>query len=97
MLSLASWLSWPGFPDWRRETEARGWEEVRRWPAFCWVFWRVRSLAASWGVEEVGGLVGEVETAFSEMGVVGLGMVGRDGGEWWKEFFSMPEVEEMCE
>lgn len=35
-------------------------------------------------------LEGDVEIASSETWAVGLGMVGRERGEWWKEFFSIP-------
>lgn len=41
-------------------------------------------------MEVVTALEGEVEIASSEMRVAGLGMVGRVGGEWWKEFFRIP-------
>lgn len=42
------------------------------------------------GVEVVMALEGDVEIASSETWAVGLGMVGRERGEWWKEFFSIP-------
>lgn len=76
--------------DCRRETEVRGfWEEVRRWPAFWRVFWRVRSWEGEAGVVAEMVLEGEVETASSEAGVL-VGMVGREGGELWKEFLRIP-------
>lgn len=64
--------------------------ELRRWPAFCMVFWRVSSWS---GVSDVAWAVmvlarGEVDKACSEGGA--LGSKGRAGGEWWKEFLRMP-------
>lgn len=57
--------------------EARGfWEELRRWPAFCMVFWRVRSDAVAGRTAGVG----EVEMACSFEKVL-EGMMGRDGGD----------------
>lgn len=74
--------------------------ELRRWPAFCIVFWRVRSCS---GFLEVAGAVdvlpkGEVLTACSEEGA--SGSEGRVGGERRKEFLRMPfgrwGGEDMC-
>ena len=64
--------------------------ELRRWPAFCIVFWRVRSCS---GVSDVDWAVtvlarGEVVKACSEEGA--LGSEGRAGGERRKEFLRMP-------
>lgn len=77
--------------DCRRETEARALLEVRRWPAFCSVFCRVRS----WSVDVVVVVVamGEVETACSACGggSVEMGMLEVSGEELWKEeFLRMP-------
>lgn len=52
----------------------------------------MRSWGASAGVEDATVFRGEVETASSEMRVLGLGMVGRVTGDCWKEFLSMPGV-----
>ena len=72
---------------------------MRRLPAFCSVFWRVRS----WSVVVLGEasavLVlarGDVLTAWSEEGAA-LGSEGRWVGERRKEFLRMPkEGSESC-
>ena len=67
--------------------------EVRRWPAFCIVFWRVRSCSGefdvAWAVTVF--VRGEVFTSCLEEGV--LGSEGRVWGERRKEFLSMPRWE----
>ena len=78
--------------DWRRERLAWGSRlELRRWPAFCIVFWRVRSCSGvfdvAWAVTVV--LRGEVlMTCSEEEGA--SGNAGRVGGERAKEFLRMP-------
>ena len=73
--------------DCRREVELRALLEVRRWPAFWSVFWRVMS----WSVEVVAA-IGEVEMAGSwGGGLVEMGMLEVFSGEVWKEeFLRMP-------
>lgn len=64
--------------------------ELRRWPAFCIVFWSVRScsgvLDVAWAVAVL--VRGEVLTACSEEGA--LGSEGRVGGERRNEFLRIP-------
>ena len=64
--------------------------ELRRWPAFCNVFWRVRS--CSWVLDVDSAVTvlarGDVRMACSEEG--SLGSDGLVGGDRRKEFLRMP-------
>ena len=71
--------------------------ELRRLPAFCNVFWRVRSCSVV--LEEASAVTvlarGDVLTAWSEEG--GGGTEGRSVGERRKNFLRMPkEPSESC-